>query len=76
MGQTDLLHPFEQLTLAGLLKGGHGNGELLAPRETFLDLDIWWEALVNLLGPCLCFLFPTGEFLPSISVLREERLRT
>ena len=76
MGQTDLLHPFDQITLAGLLKGGHGNGELLAPRETFLDLDIWWEALVHLLGLCLWLLFPTGEFLPSISVLREERLRT
>jgi len=53
MGQTDLLHPFDQLTLAGLLKGGHGDGELLAPRETFLDLDILWEALVHLFGLCL-----------------------
>ena len=74
-GQTDLLDPFDELALAGVLKGSHGDSELLAPREPFLDFDIWWVPRVNV----LCLLrfvlgFPARVPLPPIPVLWEERL--
>ena len=61
--------------MAGILKGGHGDSELLAPREPFLDLDIWWVPRVNV----LCLLrfvlgFPARVPLPSIPILWEECL--
>ena len=76
-GQTDLFDPPDQLALAGILKGSHGDSELLAPREPFLDLDIWWVPRVDV----LCLLrfvvgFPARVPLPSIPILREERLHT
>jgi hypothetical protein len=63
--------------LAGVLKGRHGDSELLAPREPFLDLDISRVRRVNV----LCLLrfvlgFPARVPLPSIPILREECLHT
>jgi len=61
--------------LARILEGGHSNGELLAPRVSFLDFDIWWESRVGVLAVVALWLrFPTGVLFPSVSVLREERL--
>jgi hypothetical protein len=76
-GQTDLFEPLDQLALAGVLKGSHGDSELLAPREPFLDLDIWWVPRVNVL--CLFRFvlgFPARVPLPSIPILREKYLHT
>jgi hypothetical protein len=77
VGQTDLFDPFDELALVGVLKGSHGDSELLAPREPFLDFDIWWVPRVNVLCPFRFVLgFPARVPLPSIPILWEECLHT
>ena len=73
---TDLLDPLDQFALARLLEGGHCDSKLLAPRVSFLDLDIRREFRIGLLAVLVivalfCFWFPAGVLFPSVPVLWE-----
>lgn len=69
--------PVYQRALVHFDQRSDSNTKLVAPRITFLNLNIRWESRVFdrfLLFSGLCFGFPAGVLFPVPTVLREEGL--